>query len=57
MTVSDNGGSTAAELGFSTFKATTLLSSLNKGVGVSTAGTGTQFVDRYGRRVDASTSG
>ena len=42
VTVSDNGGSTAAELGFSTFKATTLLSSLNKGVGV-TAGTGTQF--------------
>ncbi len=43
LTVSENGGTTAAELGFNTFKPTTLLSSLNKGVGVSTP-TGTQFV-------------
>jgi flagellin-like hook-associated protein FlgL len=42
VSVSDIGGSTASELGFTTFKPTTLLSSLNKGVGVNTP-TGTQF--------------
>ena len=42
LTVSDNGGTTAAELGFNTFKPTTLLSSLNHGNGVPTP-TGTQF--------------
>ncbi len=43
MTVTDLGtGTTAAELGFATTKAATLLSSLNKGDGVSVT-TGTQF--------------
>jgi flagellar hook-associated protein 3 FlgL len=42
ITVSEDGGTTASELGFNTFKGTTLLSSLNGGQGV-TAPTGTQF--------------
>jgi flagellar hook-associated protein 3 FlgL len=42
MTVTENGGQTATELGFTTFKGSTLLSSLNKGQGVATP-TGTQF--------------
>ncbi len=42
VTVSEAGGQTAAELGFNTFKPTTLLSSLNKGNGVSTPA-GDQF--------------
>ena len=42
LTVSEAGGTTATELGFTTFKGSTLLSSLNKGTGVS-APTGTQF--------------
>ena len=42
LTVSENGGTTATELGFRTFTPTTLLSSLNNGKGVSTP-TGDQF--------------
>ncbi len=42
VTVSEAGGTTAAELGFNTFKPTTTLASLNKGDGVQTP-TGTQF--------------
>jgi flagellar hook-associated protein 3 FlgL len=42
ITVSENGGQTAAELGFRTFSPATLLSSLNNGQGVSTP-TGNQF--------------
>ena len=42
LTVSENGGATAAQLGFNSFKPTTPLASLNKGRGVHTP-TGTQF--------------
>jgi flagellar hook-associated protein 3 FlgL len=42
ITVSENGGSTATQLGFRTFSPTTLLSSLNNGQGVSMP-TGNQF--------------
>ena len=42
LTVSEAGGATAAQLGFTTFKPTTTLASLNKGRGVATP-TGTQF--------------
>lgn len=42
ITISENGGTTASQLGFRTFSPNTLLSSLNDGAGVSTP-TGNQF--------------
>ena len=58
LTVSEAGGTTAAELGFITFKPATLLSSLNKGVGVA-APAGTQFTlaTADGSKIDVGLTG
>ncbi|MBV8779775.1 MAG: flagellar hook-associated protein FlgL [Phycisphaerae bacterium] len=60
LSISENGGTTASDLGVRNFSANTLLSQLNSGAGVKTAGSGTndiQIADSAGKTFQVSITG
>ena len=60
LSISENGGTTATDLGIRNFSPSTLLSSLNNGAGVKTAGAGTddfQITDSSGKNFSVDVTG